>query len=297
MTKRHGLGKGLSSMGVGELLSHVNRPATPHTNASNLLNVDLLQRGQYQPRKDMNYEALEELSQSIKSQGIIQPIIVRPLTNQPENKQYEIIAGERRWQAAKLAGLPQVPVIIRDLTDEAAMAMALIENIQREDLNAIEEATALARLLNEFDLTHQEIADHVGKSRTTVTNLLRLLTLNDSVKKLVEHGDLSAGHAKVLLALPDDKQQVIAKQVVSQNLSVRDTEKLIKRLNQSKPLTEPTSSQEHDTEATSLKALETSLQQTLNTKVQIKTGRDGGGQIVLHYENEETMRKLYAQLT
>src|SRR5690606_32409846 len=183
-------------------------------------------RGKYQPRRDMNPEALEELANSIRAQGVMQPIVVRPIG--PER--YEIIAGERRWRATQLAGLDKVPALVREIPDEAAIAMALIENIQREDLNPMEEAIALARLQSEFELTHQQIADAVGKSRVTVTNLLRLMSLREEVQRMLEHGDLEMGHGRALLGLPPEQQAAAATTVVSKGLSVRQTEAMVRRM-------------------------------------------------------------------
>src|SRR5690606_30100575 len=186
--------------------------------------VELIQRGKYQPRRDMHTEALEELAESIKAQGVMQPIVVRQIG--PEK--YEIIAGERRWRATQIAGLDRIPAVIRDVPDEAAIAMALIENIQRENLNPIEEAVALKRLQDEFELTHAEVAQAVGKSRATVTNLLRLIALNEEVKTLLEHGDLEMGHARAILTLEANVQRDIARQIVAKGLSVRQTEAVVR---------------------------------------------------------------------
>jgi len=196
------------------------------TNELKKLPIEFLTPGKYQPRKDMSPEALDELASSIRSQGIIQPIVVRPIG---EDK-YEIIAGERRWRASQLAELDIVPCLVKAVPDEAAVAIALIENIQREDLNAMEEAQALERLMNEFALTHMEVAEAVGKSRTTVTNLLRLNNLNEDVKKLLEYGDIEMGHARALLALNGDAQSDTAQIVSNKGLTVRDTEKLVKKV-------------------------------------------------------------------
>jgi len=201
--------------------------------------VDLIRRGKYQPRRDMHPEALEELARSIKAQGVMQPIVVRPIGRTNDGKGgeevlYEIIAGERRWRATQQAGLDHIPAIVRDVPDEAAIAMALIENIQREDLNAMEEAMALQRLKEEFELTHQEVADAVGKSRVTVTNLLRLTTLQPDVQKMLEQGDIEMGHARAILSLPEAEQRVAAKEVAGKALSVRQTEAYVRRLLQQK---------------------------------------------------------------
>jgi len=230
-SKRRGLGRGLDA-----LLTTAPKPestAVDETTAQKgelqNLPIEQLKPGKYQPRKDMSAEALEELSNSIRAQGIIQPIVVRTISEHS----FEIIAGERRWRAAQLAEIDTVPCLIKNVADESAVAIALIENIQREDLNAMEEAIALQRLLTEFELTHQEVAEAVGKSRTTVTNLLRLNNLNDDVKTLLEHGDIEMGHARALLTLENDLQTITARTVVAKELTVRETETLVKKVRKS----------------------------------------------------------------
>ena len=214
--KKRGLGRGLSEL-LGDVVS---APVQEKSQDVQTLPIEFLQRGKYQPRKDMDPEKLKELSDSIAAQGIIQPIIVRKIAAE----KYEIIAGERRWRAAQLADLQEVPVLVKDLDDRSVMAIALIENIQREDLNALEEAEALHRLLDEFELTHQQIAESIGKSRATVTNLLRLLDLANEVKSMLSRGQLEMGHARALLGLEESKQVEIANKAVKQNLSVRAVE-------------------------------------------------------------------------
>src|SRR5690554_7390750 len=228
--------RGLGERGLGALLAgsrgNVQDKGTGGASDGELreLPVELVQRGQYQPRRDMDSAALEELADSIRQQGVMQPIVVRPIGD----NRYEIIAGERRWRASQIAGKDRIPAIIRDVPDDAAIAMALIENIQREDLNPIEEAVALKRLQDEFGLTQQEVADAVGKSRTTVTNLLRLIALSEDVKTLLEHGDLEMGHARALLTLEADDQRTAARQVVGKGLSVRQTEMLVRNIQDKK---------------------------------------------------------------
>lgn len=231
--KKRGLGRGLDALLAGSSPEPVAVTSTATiaepTTAKELLQelpLDLIQRGKYQPRRDMHSEALQELAESIRKQGVLQPIVVRHV----DDTHYEIIAGERRWRAAQLAELDKIPALVKDVPDEAAIAMALIENIQREDLNAMEEAVALARLRDEFELTQQEVANAVGKSRATVANLLRLLTLREDVKTLLEHGDLELGHAKALLSLPAELQSSAAAQLVSRGLSVRQAESLVRNL-------------------------------------------------------------------
>lgn len=223
----------------------------------------------------MSPEALEELAESIRSQGIIQPIVVRKVA---ENK-YEIIAGERRWRASQLAKLDKVPCLVKQVPDEAAVAIALIENIQREDLNAMEEAIALQRLQQEFELTHQQVAEAVGKSRATVTNLLRLNSLNEPVKRLLEYGDIDMGHARALLAVEGDEQTNLARLVVSKEMTVRETERLVnKALNPPKTPEIPT--KDHD-----VARLESELIEKLGAKVAINHGSKGKGKIVINYQN------------
>ena len=222
--KKRGLGKGLDAL-LGDTKTILDSNSNEKENLK-LIPIDLLQRGKYQPRQDMHNEALDELAQSIRKQGVIQPIVVRPL---PGNK-YEIIAGERRWRATQIAGLDVIPAVVKDVADDAAIAMSLIENIQRENLNPIEEASALLRLQKEFELTQQQVAEAVGKSRTTVTNLLRLMSLSGSVKRMLEHGDLEMGHARALLSLTGDTQETAARQVVAKSLSVRQTESLVRKI-------------------------------------------------------------------
>lgn len=239
--------------------------------------IEYLQPGKYQPRKDMANEALEELASSIKSQGIIQPIVVRSVG---ENK-YEIIAGERRWRAAQIAELDIVPCLVKEIPDDAAVAIALIENIQREDLNAMEEAQALDRLMVEFKLTHQQVADAVGKSRTTVSNLLRLNGLQMSVKTLLEHGDIEMGHARALLAIEGNEQSELAKQVAEQGLTVRQTEALVKK---SLEVDRQSTASPKKTDPDVLR-LQTQLSETFGTQVKIDHNAKGKGKVVINFSD------------
>jgi ParB family chromosome partitioning protein len=247
------------------------------------LPVDVLKPGRYQPRKTFDEDALEELANSIKSQGIIQPIVVRPM-----NEGFEIIAGERRWRAAQRAELAEVPVIVKDLTDEAALAMSLIENIQRRDLNVIEEAEALDRLIREFRLTHQEVAQAVGKSRTGVTNLLRLLKLNIDVRLLVENGDIEMGHARALLSLEGLEQSKVAQAIVKKGLSVRQTEVLIRRVHDVKAA--------HRGEAEKpdpdVLRLQNELAEKLGANVRIQHTAKGKGRLVINYNSLEELQGI-----
>ncbi len=239
------------------------------------LPVEFMQPGQYQPRKIMTDDALEELASSIKAQGIIQPIVVRSIGKD----KYEIIAGERRWRASQLAELDEIPCLVKEIPDEAAIAMALIENIQREDLNAMEEAVALQRLMQEFELTHQQTADAVGKSRTTVTNLLRLLSLSEVCRTLLERGDLEMGHARALLSLPADEQSAIARTVVAKGLTVRDTEKLVRSANQPVKIKAEAASDPH------IEQLERAIGDKVGAPIKIQHGAKGKGKIVIQYNS------------
>lgn len=233
--KKRGLGRGLDEL-LSSATANTLQEQAAQADASELqhLSLDSVQRGKYQPRGDMDQASLEELAQSIKAQGVMQPIVVRLVAKNT----YEIIAGERRWRASKLAGLKTIPALVRDVSDEAAIAMALIENIQREDLNPIEEAVALQRLQKEFELTQQEVANAVGKSRASVANLLRLTGLPDEVKTLLAHGDLEMGHARAILGLPAEHQVEAARHVVAKALTVRQTEALVRNMQEDKPAKE-----------------------------------------------------------
>ncbi|WMJ05049.1 ParB/RepB/Spo0J family partition protein [Aeromonas veronii] len=290
--KKRGLGKGLDALLSTSTAARQKQvmsdqrteEAMAPTNQGELrkLPVEWLQSGKYQPRKDMSQDALEELANSISAQGVIQPIVVRPLGE----KSFEIIAGERRWRASQLARLEVVPCIVKDVPDEAAVAIALIENIQREDLNAIEEAVALQRLLTEFELTHQQVAEAVGKSRTTVTNLLRLNQLNDDVKRFVEHGDLDMGHARALLALSGQAQSELAKLVAQKGLTVRDTEKLVqKALEPAKARVEPARDPQ-------IGYLERQLAEKIGNQVQLQPGKRDSGKLVISYENLSDLDRI-----
>ncbi len=275
--KKRGLGKGLDALlGNSQVSSQwQGHDSAPENAQLRQLPVVQLHRGQYQPRRDMCHNALEELAASIKVQGIIQPIIVR----QRQADHYEIIAGERRWRAAQLAGLEQVPCLVNNIDDDATIAVALIENIQREDLNAMEEAIALKRLADEFALTHSQVAEAVGKSRSAVTNLMRLNNLNDEVKTLLEHGDLEMGHARALLALSGDEQTLTARQIAAKSLTVRETEKLIQKLHSA-----PSQAKEKwtDPDITRLSSL---LSSQLGAEVAISHNRQGRGNVMIKYSD------------
>lgn len=291
--KKRGLGKGLDALlSTSQAASKRAEPvaAAEDHNVKNddliMLDIDRLQPGKYQPRKDMAPEALEELAESIRAQGVIQPIVVRKVS--PES--YEIIAGERRWRASQLAGLAQIPCIVKQVPDEAAVAIALIENIQREDLNAMEEAIALNRLIEEFELTHQQIADAVGKSRATVSNLLRLNGLNEPVKRMLEYGDIDMGHGRALLAISGDEQTNLARLVVSKELTVRETERLVnKTLNQTEIVEKP--AKDHD-----VVRLETQLIERLGAKVSLTHNKKGKGKMVINYQNLAELEGIISKI-
>lgn len=262
-----------------------------NSEAVNTLPVEKLQRGRYQPRSDMRSDSLQELAASIKQQGIMQPIVVRPVSGSGRDTQYEIIAGERRWRAAQLAELAEVPVIIRDIADEDAIAMALIENIQREDLNPLEEALALHRLIEEFELTHEEGAKAVGRSRASVSNLLRLLDLEGGVKKLVAERELSMGHARALLALTSQKQIDAAKNVVKKGLSVRATEALVRSLQ--KPVT--IKSAQKQVKDPDIHRLEMDLTDKIGARVQIQN-KKGKGKLVIEYTSLDQLDGILGKI-
>jgi ParB family chromosome partitioning protein len=281
-SKKRGLGRGLEALLVASG-SGAEEAGEAVDSATDLreIPVDLIRRGKYQPRRDMDTDTLQELADSIKVQGVLQPIVIRSVG---EGK-FEIIAGERRWRATQLAGLDRIPALIRDVPDEAAIAISLIENIQRENLNPIEEAMALQRLQQEFELTQQEVADAVGKSRTTVTNLMRLMALQDDVRTLLEHGDLEMGHARALLGLPAEDQSAAARTVVGKGFSVRQTEALVRKLLKHKEMP-ATAAKELDPD---IRHLQDKLSQTLGAKVQIQHTTKGKGKVVLNYNSLEEL--------
>lgn len=284
--KKRGLGRSLNDMGLDELLSNVNQPpASPSAQAPikdgalKQVDVDLIQPGQYQPRKDFDEDALRELSDSIRAQGIIQPIVLRKLMS----GRFEIIAGERRWRAAQMAELSKVPALIKDIPDETAIALSLIENIQREDLNVMEEAHALQRLIQEFSMNHQQVAEAVGKSRATVTNLLRLLTLQSNVRTMLERGDLEMGHARALLALEGEEQVSAAKHVVAKGLSVRETERLVNNIK--KGAKKSAHSYVKTSKDPSILSLQADLSDKLGATVAIEHQPSGRGKLVVQYHS------------
>jgi len=288
--KKRGLGRGLDALlgGSAKEVRPVEESAEPTDDSPagqslKTLPIDLIQRGKYQPRRNFDQDKLQELADSIAAQGIIQPIVVRPVGD----GRFEIIAGERRWRASQLASLQEIPVVIHEVDDQAAMAMALIENIQRDDLNPLEEANALHRLLNEFGLTHQQIAKAVGKSRTSVTNFLRLLELAEPVKKMLELSQLDMGHAKAILGLKESDQYKAAKQVFDQGLSVRETEKLVRRMqgiSETSQKPEPAKVTKNKMNPDVLR-LQNNLSEKLGAKVEIKQSASGKGQLLIAYNS------------
>ncbi|WP_375740774.1 ParB/RepB/Spo0J family partition protein [Pseudomonas boanensis] len=286
--KKRGLGRGLDALLGGSSVTKLEEEAVQvDTRELQYVPLDLIQRGKYQPRRDMDPTALEELAQSIKAQGVMQPIVVRPIGG----GRFEIIAGERRWRASHQAGLDKIPAMVREVPDEAAIAMALIENIQREDLNPIEEAIALQRLQQEFQLTQQQVAEAVGKSRVTITNLLRLIGLPEEIKTLLSHGDLEMGHARALLGLPLERQVEGARHVVARGLTVRQTEALVRHwLTSKEKAVEPVKSDPD------ISRLEQRLAERLGAPVQIKHGQKGKGQLVIRYNSLDELQGVLAHI-
>lgn len=296
--KKRGLGRGLDALLGAAAVQQASDASHQQSDGDGFrqdsqdntlkdLPVDLIQRGKYQPRRDIDPESLQELADSIKAQGVMQPIVVRPISD----RKFEIIAGERRWRATQMAGLDMIPAVVRDVPDDAAIAMALIENIQREDLNPIEEAAALQRLQQEFELTQQEVAHAIGKSRSTVANLLRLMTLQEDVRRLVEHGDLEMGHARALLGLEGAQQSHAARTVVGRGLSVRQTEALVRHLLSATD--EPPAPVHIDP---NIRHLQDDLSQRLGSRVEIKHGAGGKGKLVLAYNSLDELDGILSHI-
>ncbi|MFP3976774.1 MULTISPECIES: ParB/RepB/Spo0J family partition protein [Marinobacter] len=274
--------RGLGERGLGALLAgsrvNLDQELKDHDGELRQVPIDLIQRGRFQPRRDMDPAALQELADSIRQQGVMQPVVIRPIAE----GRYELIAGERRWRATQMAELDSIPAIIRDVPDEAAIAMALIENIQRENLNPIEEAFALQRLQDEFGLTQAQVAEAVGKSRSTITNLLRLIGLTEDVRLMLEHGDLEMGHGRAMLTLTPEQQMQVAKQVVAKSLSVRQTEVLVRRMQQDSVAGKPSKPGAIDP---NIRALQDDLAERLGAKVSIAHGQRGKGKLVIEYSS------------
>jgi ParB family chromosome partitioning protein len=286
VVKRGGLGRNLSALlGTVDASSFV-LPAEEKVRLMELA-IDELQAGKYQPRQDMNEASLAELAESIKKQGLLQPLVVREIGP----ARYEILAGERRWRACRLIGMTSIPVVVRQVDDETAIAIALVENLQRDDLNAMEEARAMHRLSTEFNLTHQEVADLLSKSRTAVSNALRLLSLCEDVQPMLERGDIEMGHARCLLTLNSQEQLQVAQWVISRQLSVRETEALVARL---KAGHLPSVLKKEST--TAFEAELQGLAKRLKTKIYLKPGKAGKGRLVIHYEDEKSLEQLLGQL-
>jgi ParB family transcriptional regulator, chromosome partitioning protein len=304
VNKRKSLGRGLDALlssAAGSSAARAETAAvesgtTPADATLREVPVDLLQRGRYQPRIDMRDESLAELAESIKAQGVVQPIIVRPLASQGDGEtRYEIVAGERRWRAAQLAGLHSIPAVVRDIPDESAVAVALIENIQRENLNPIEEARALHRLVEEFGLTHEDAATAVGRSRATVTNLLRLLELPRAVRTFLESRELDMGHARALLGLPTPEMQFeIAERIVKQGWSVREAEAAVRRVAGTSSTKGGGSAREAPSDP-NVRRLETDLAETLGASVKIEHGPKGG-RVVIRYHGLEELEGILAHI-
>ncbi|AVZ80289.1 chromosome partitioning protein ParB [Zoogloeaceae bacteirum Par-f-2] len=282
--KLKGLGRGLDA------LLAANRDDDAERGALQILRIDALQPGKYQPRTRMDPGSLEELAASIKAQGVMQPILVRPLEALGGAPRYEIIAGERRWRAAQIAGLSEVPCLVREIPDEAALAMSLIENIQREDLNPLEEASGIQRLIDEFGMTHQQAADAVGRSRPAASNLLRLLNLAAPVQELLMAGDIDMGHARALLPLDGASQIQLANQIAARGLSVRDTERMVQHLLNPRPQKAP------PTPDRDLQRLEEELSDHIGATVKIKANRKGAGEVVIRFGNLDQLDGLLTKL-
>jgi len=286
-TKKRALGRGLDALlGMGA------EQAVPEERNGDQLKsipIDMIQRGRYQPRIDIKSESLQDLADSIKSQGIVQPIVIRAIDGP---NRFEIIAGERRWRAAQIAGLHEIPAIVRDVSDQVAASVALIENIQREQLNPLEEAQSLHRLINEFEMTHQDVAEAVGRSRASVSNLLRLLELHPEAKKLLESGDLEMGHARALAGLPSAMQPSAANRIVMGSLSVRAAEKLVKDLRSPKSESEKPQSEVNP----DVKQLEDTLGERLGAKVSIRYGKGGKGTLSINYNSLDELDGILAHI-
>jgi ParB family chromosome partitioning protein len=298
--KKPSLGRGLAEL--SPLLAR--RAGSPEAEKPQILAgdrlaalpVDLLQRGKYQPRTDMRTESLGELADSIKTHGLVQPILVRPLPrpSPTESQRYEIIAGERRWRAAQMAGLAEIPAVIRDVPDEDAVAMALIENIQRENLNPLEEARALLRLIEEFGLTHQAAAEAVGRSRAAVSNLVRLMELTDEVKEMLERRQIEMGHARAILGLATRRQQIeVATLVAKKSLSVRDTESLVRRIINPKPAQSEGGQAPVDPD---IQRLETEMAEKLGAKVVFQHAVSGKGKLIVSYNSLDELEGILAHI-
>ena len=291
--KKRGLGRGLDALLGGNTVSALQEEAAQvDTRELQYVPLELIQRGKYQPRRDMDQTALEELAASIRAQGVMQPIVLRPIGN----GRFEIVAGERRWRASQLAGQDKIPAMVRDLPDEAAIAMALIENIQREDLNPLEEAQALSRLIDEFSLTHQQAAEAVGRSRAAVSNLLRLLELPDGIREMLERKQLEMGHARALLTLAPAAALQLAKEAVAEGWSVREVERRAQALAKGQIPTKKAGTPAARKTDADIAALERELSEKLGAKVAVQHGRGGRGKLVIAYHGLESLDGILERL-
>jgi ParB family transcriptional regulator, chromosome partitioning protein len=283
-TKKSRLGRGLDAL-LGE-----NGASMSEVSPDKLqqMPIELLKRGQYQPRRQMDQQALDDLASSIAKQGVLQPIVVRKLVS----GDYEIIAGERRWRAAQQAGLDRIPVVVHDLSDQDAMVIGLIENLQREDLNPIEEARGMQRLIEEFDMTHQQVADSVSRSRAAVSNLLRLLFLQSDVRHLLEQGKLDMGHARALLSLDESLQHKAALQIIKNRMSVRQAEQLVRRLQEDRSSLNKKVKEKDP----NIRHLEESLSERLGTHVEIKLGSRGKGKLVIDFHSNDVLQGILEKI-
>lgn len=287
--KKRGLGRGLDALITGRNPDELRSEQQQSGDALRSLPVDLIQRGRYQPRREINAERLQELADSIKAQGLVQPIVVRPI----EDGRYELIAGERRWRAAQSAGLHEIPAVVRDVPDQVAMCLGLIENIQRENLNPIEEARTLDRLLNEFEMTHEGVAEAVGRSRAAVSNLLRLLELRPEVREMVENGDLEMGHARALLGMNKEQQLEAARQVVRRGLSVRATEQLVRQNQTGSRSARKSAARRADP---NVAGLERDLSERLGAAVAVKHEKSGKGVLTIRYSSLDELEGIMARI-
>ena len=289
MSRKRGLGRGFSALvGEGHSVDTVTEVTEEEKRtALQMLPVDRVRRGRYQPRRHFDPDALQELADSLGAQGMLQPVVVRPV-----DAGFELIAGERRWRAAQIAGLEEIPAVVRDLEDQAAAAIALIENIQREDLNPLEEARAISRLVEDFELTHQQVAGAVGRSRASVSNLLRLQELDEAVKEYVETGSLEMGHARALLGLKGDRQRAIARQVADRGLTVRATEQLVKRELEGGDSPGP----QQPAKDADTRRLEQDLSEKLGAAVTIQAGSKGRGKLQISYNSIDELEGILAHI-
>ncbi len=286
MVKPKGLGRGLDALLANDIED------VPSTDSQQMLNVAQLQPGKYQPRSYMDDAALQTLADSIKTQGIMQPILVRQINSESATDRFEIIAGERRWRASQIAGLEQVPVLVRDIADESALAMALIENIQRENLNPLEEAQGIKRLIDEFAMTHEKAADAVGRSRVAVSNLLRLLSLSSPVQDLLMHNKLDMGHARALIGLDAAQQVMLANKIVHQHLSVREVEKLVKNVAfEAKPKLQKINMNRD------VLALQNTLSEKIGASVSISAKANGAGTLKINYSNLDQLDEIIKKIS